>query len=215
LRRSILAKEDDHGSTPHDHLCATSTYPQKPPTKSCAGRMAEHLGHAESAEQVLSAIARVLAKTTIRTPDLGGTATTTQGVPGQRFPHASTPGHRPHPRPPRCQRQLLLLAEPPRDDPPSLAGRQGLRRAVSATPHAMDTDRATGNVDAEKRLLTTAAAHLPVRRPRRTEQRRLGQVRSGRAGSARSRTRSARTPAAGTARSPAIAVPRTGRPGST
>jgi tartrate dehydrogenase/decarboxylase/D-malate dehydrogenase len=39
--------------------------------------MAEHLGHAESAEQVLSAIARVLAKTTIRTPDLGGTATTT------------------------------------------------------------------------------------------------------------------------------------------
>jgi hypothetical protein len=34
--------------------------------------MAEHLGHAESAEQVPSAIARVLAKTTVRTPTWAG-----------------------------------------------------------------------------------------------------------------------------------------------
>jgi tartrate dehydrogenase/decarboxylase/D-malate dehydrogenase len=42
-----------------------------------ASMMLEHLGHAEAAAEVLQAVTDVLAKTTIRTPDLGGTATTT------------------------------------------------------------------------------------------------------------------------------------------
>jgi tartrate dehydrogenase/decarboxylase/D-malate dehydrogenase len=42
-----------------------------------AAMMLDHLGHAEAAAEVETAIARVLAKTTVRTPDLGGTATTT------------------------------------------------------------------------------------------------------------------------------------------
>ncbi|MEV6236052.1 tartrate dehydrogenase [Lentzea sp. NPDC051838] len=41
-----------------------------------AALMLDHLGHAEAAAEVERAIADVLAKTPIRTPDLGGTATT-------------------------------------------------------------------------------------------------------------------------------------------
>lgn len=41
-----------------------------------ASMMLEHLGHAEAAAEVVAAIAGVLAKTTVRTPDLRGTATT-------------------------------------------------------------------------------------------------------------------------------------------
>ncbi len=39
--------------------------------------MLEHLGHADAAAAVLGAIERVLAESPIRTPDMGGTATTT------------------------------------------------------------------------------------------------------------------------------------------
>ncbi|MDQ3941902.1 MAG: isocitrate/isopropylmalate family dehydrogenase, partial [Actinomycetota bacterium] len=38
--------------------------------------MLEHLGHAEAAEAIVEAIARVLRETSVRTPDLGGTAGT-------------------------------------------------------------------------------------------------------------------------------------------
>ncbi|MGW6522852.1 tartrate dehydrogenase [Streptomyces sp. NPDC054962] len=41
-----------------------------------AAMMLDHLGHPEAAAQVTGAIAAVLAKTPVRTPDLGGTATT-------------------------------------------------------------------------------------------------------------------------------------------
>ncbi|HWO64481.1 MAG TPA: tartrate dehydrogenase [Umezawaea sp.] len=41
-----------------------------------AAMMLDHLGHAEAAAEVEAAIAAVLAKTDVRTPDLGGTATT-------------------------------------------------------------------------------------------------------------------------------------------
>ncbi|HEX8868972.1 MAG TPA: isocitrate/isopropylmalate family dehydrogenase, partial [Lentzea sp.] len=41
-----------------------------------AALMLDHLGHAEAAAEVERAIAGVLAKTAVRTPDLGGTATT-------------------------------------------------------------------------------------------------------------------------------------------
>ncbi|MGW4526886.1 tartrate dehydrogenase [Amycolatopsis sp. NPDC004378] len=41
-----------------------------------AALMLDHLGHAEAAEEVERAIAGVLAGTAVRTPDLGGTATT-------------------------------------------------------------------------------------------------------------------------------------------
>jgi tartrate dehydrogenase/decarboxylase / D-malate dehydrogenase len=41
-----------------------------------AAMMLDHLGHPEASAQVENAIARVLAETTVRTPDLGGTATT-------------------------------------------------------------------------------------------------------------------------------------------
>ena len=40
--------------------------------------MLDHLGHAEAAAEIEGAIAAVLAKTPLRTPDLGGTATTTE-----------------------------------------------------------------------------------------------------------------------------------------
>lgn len=40
--------------------------------------MLEHLGHAEAGAAVVGAIERVLAETTIRTPDLGGSATTAE-----------------------------------------------------------------------------------------------------------------------------------------
>ncbi|MFC6880424.1 MULTISPECIES: tartrate dehydrogenase [Actinomadura] len=42
-----------------------------------AAMMLDHLGHPEAAGDVTGAIAAVLAKTDLRTPDLGGTATTT------------------------------------------------------------------------------------------------------------------------------------------
>jgi tartrate dehydrogenase/decarboxylase/D-malate dehydrogenase len=42
-----------------------------------AAMMLSHLDHPEAAAEVEAAIARVLAETTVRTPDLGGTATTT------------------------------------------------------------------------------------------------------------------------------------------
>jgi tartrate dehydrogenase/decarboxylase / D-malate dehydrogenase len=41
-----------------------------------AAMMLDHLGHPEAATRVTDAIATVLAKTPVRTPDLGGTATT-------------------------------------------------------------------------------------------------------------------------------------------
>ncbi|MFJ6726329.1 tartrate dehydrogenase [Streptomyces sp. NPDC091281] len=41
-----------------------------------AAMMLEHLGHAEAADRITGAIAAVLAETRVRTPDLGGTATT-------------------------------------------------------------------------------------------------------------------------------------------
>ena len=40
--------------------------------------MLAHLGHPQAGAEVLEAIARVLATTEARTPDLGGTATTTE-----------------------------------------------------------------------------------------------------------------------------------------
>lgn len=40
--------------------------------------MLDHLGHRDAGDAVVAAIARVLAETDVRTPDLGGTATTTQ-----------------------------------------------------------------------------------------------------------------------------------------
>ncbi|TCO49855.1 tartrate dehydrogenase [Actinocrispum wychmicini] len=43
-----------------------------------AALMLDHLGHAEAAADVTDAIAAVLAKTDLRTPDLGGTATTAE-----------------------------------------------------------------------------------------------------------------------------------------
>jgi tartrate dehydrogenase/decarboxylase / D-malate dehydrogenase len=43
-----------------------------------AAMMLEHLGHQEAAAEVVAAIADVLARTDLRTPDLGGNATTTQ-----------------------------------------------------------------------------------------------------------------------------------------
>jgi len=43
-----------------------------------AAMMLEHLGHPAAAHEVLAAIAGVLAKTDLRTPDLGGSATTTE-----------------------------------------------------------------------------------------------------------------------------------------
>jgi len=41
-----------------------------------AAMMLDHLGHVQAAEEVTGAIAAVLAQTDLRTPDLGGTATT-------------------------------------------------------------------------------------------------------------------------------------------
>ncbi|ASQ93569.1 hypothetical protein CGL27_11305 [Streptomyces sp. 11-1-2] len=38
--------------------------------------MLEHLGHDEAARRITAAIAAVLSQTRVRTPDLGGTATT-------------------------------------------------------------------------------------------------------------------------------------------
>ncbi|MEU1944225.1 isocitrate/isopropylmalate family dehydrogenase, partial [Streptomyces sp. NPDC020125] len=43
-----------------------------------AAMMLDHLGHPEAATGITDAIATVLAKTAVRTPDLGGTATTEQ-----------------------------------------------------------------------------------------------------------------------------------------
>jgi tartrate dehydrogenase/decarboxylase/D-malate dehydrogenase len=43
-----------------------------------AALMLDHLGHAEAAAEIEGAMAAVLAKTPLRTPDLGGTATTTE-----------------------------------------------------------------------------------------------------------------------------------------
>ncbi|WP_326709677.1 tartrate dehydrogenase [Streptomyces sp. NBC_01474] len=43
-----------------------------------AAMMLGHLGHPEAAKEVTDAIAAVLAKTDVRTPDLGGSATTTE-----------------------------------------------------------------------------------------------------------------------------------------
>ncbi|MFF4482351.1 tartrate dehydrogenase [Streptomyces melanosporofaciens] len=43
-----------------------------------AAMMLDHLGHPEAAIRITDAIATVLAKTAVRTPDLGGTATTEQ-----------------------------------------------------------------------------------------------------------------------------------------
>ncbi|MFD0065209.1 tartrate dehydrogenase [Streptomyces sp. NPDC056690] len=43
-----------------------------------AAMMLDHLGHPEAANEVTDAIAAVLAKTDVRTPDLGGSATTTE-----------------------------------------------------------------------------------------------------------------------------------------
>ncbi|MGA6157196.1 tartrate dehydrogenase [Stenotrophomonas sp. NPDC087984] len=43
-----------------------------------AAMMLDHLGHPEAATRITDAIATVLAKTPVRTPDLGGTATTEQ-----------------------------------------------------------------------------------------------------------------------------------------
>jgi tartrate dehydrogenase/decarboxylase/D-malate dehydrogenase len=43
-----------------------------------ASMMLDHLGHPQAGAEVLEAIARVLATTEARTPDLGGTATTTE-----------------------------------------------------------------------------------------------------------------------------------------
>ena len=44
--------------------------------------MLDHLGHPEAAADVTDAIATVLAKTPLRTPDLGGTATTAEFTAG-------------------------------------------------------------------------------------------------------------------------------------
>ena len=41
-----------------------------------AAMMLDHLGHAQAAKEVTGAIAAILAETDLRTPDLGGTATT-------------------------------------------------------------------------------------------------------------------------------------------
>jgi tartrate dehydrogenase/decarboxylase/D-malate dehydrogenase len=41
-----------------------------------ASMMLDHLGHAEAAAEVLAAITLLLAKTPVRTRDLGGTAST-------------------------------------------------------------------------------------------------------------------------------------------
>jgi tartrate dehydrogenase/decarboxylase/D-malate dehydrogenase len=43
-----------------------------------AALMLDHLGHPEAAAEIEDAMAAVLAKTPLRTPDLGGTATTTE-----------------------------------------------------------------------------------------------------------------------------------------
>ena len=43
-----------------------------------AALLLDHLGHAEAAAEIEAAFTAVLAKTTLRTPDLGGTATTTE-----------------------------------------------------------------------------------------------------------------------------------------
>ena len=43
-----------------------------------AALMLEHLGHAEAADEVVDAIAAVLARGDVRTPDLGGTSTTAE-----------------------------------------------------------------------------------------------------------------------------------------
>ncbi|WP_438295457.1 tartrate dehydrogenase [Streptomyces sp. HUAS TT7] len=43
-----------------------------------AAMMLDHLGHPEAAKEITDAIAAVLAKTDVRTPDLGGNATTTE-----------------------------------------------------------------------------------------------------------------------------------------
>ena len=43
-----------------------------------AAMMLDHLGHPDAAEAILIAIRRVLAETTVRTPDLGGTARTAE-----------------------------------------------------------------------------------------------------------------------------------------
>ncbi|WP_432166835.1 tartrate dehydrogenase [Streptomyces sp. bgisy031] len=43
-----------------------------------AAMMLDHLGHPEAAKEITDAIAAVLAKTDVRTPDLGGSATTTE-----------------------------------------------------------------------------------------------------------------------------------------
>jgi tartrate dehydrogenase/decarboxylase/D-malate dehydrogenase len=56
--------------------------------------MLDHLGESAASNAVLKAVAEVLATTKIRTPDLGGTATT--GEVGQELERAlraaSTPG---------------------------------------------------------------------------------------------------------------------------
>jgi tartrate dehydrogenase/decarboxylase/D-malate dehydrogenase len=44
----------------------------------CAGQMLQHLGHGEAAGAIECAIARVLAETPVRTPDLGGKSTTSE-----------------------------------------------------------------------------------------------------------------------------------------
>jgi len=44
----------------------------------CTGQMLQHLGHAEAAGAIERAIARVLAETPVRTPDLGGNSTTSE-----------------------------------------------------------------------------------------------------------------------------------------
>jgi tartrate dehydrogenase/decarboxylase/D-malate dehydrogenase len=47
-----------------------------------ASLMLEHLGHPEAAAEIVSAITRLLAETQIRTPDLGGSATTDEVTRG-------------------------------------------------------------------------------------------------------------------------------------
>ena len=44
----------------------------------CAEQMLEHLGQSEAAADIQRAVASVLAARDIRTPDLGGSSTTTQ-----------------------------------------------------------------------------------------------------------------------------------------
>ncbi len=142
--------------------------------------MLEHLGHPDAADDVIGAIGRVLADGGVRTPDLGGTATTDE------LTGAIRDGRERRPAGPLRTDGVERSPESKRSEQP--LARFGDRRSARRAPRAPRDRPGSAPVD---RPVARAGGQRPVARRERRVQGSRGRPRAGRARAGRRQCRRA------------------------